>query len=70
MSSRKYSQAEEHFSTILSLNPLDRIHILVKRSKVRVLMNSWDEALNDADEVCFVFQSVPSINDGGAGDQT
>jgi hypothetical protein len=32
MNSRKYDEAAEHFSTILSLNPVDCAEILIKRS--------------------------------------
>ena len=51
MSSQNYNEAAERFSTILSLNPPNRVDILIKRSKAQVMMNSWEEALKDADEV-------------------
>ena len=54
MESRSYNEAAEHFSTILSLNPADRIDIFIQRSKARASMNSWGDALSDADEVLFV----------------
>lgn len=53
MDSQSYNEATEHFSTILSLNPADHMDILVKRSKARASMNSWEDALSDADEVSF-----------------
>ena len=53
MNSAKYHVAVDHFSTVLSLNPRNRIDILSKRSTARASMNSWEEALSDADEVCF-----------------
>ena len=40
---------------MLSLDPPDRIEILVKRSKARVSMNLWNEALSDVEEARFVF---------------
>ena len=58
MGSQNYNEAAEHFSTILSLNPLDRIDILIKRSKSRAMMNLWEDALKDADEVYFVPQCL------------
>ena len=54
MESRSYSEAATHFSTVLSLNPVDRMNIFVKRSKARVSMKSWGDALSDADEVSFI----------------
>lgn len=56
MDSQNYNEAAEHFSTILSLDLVDRVEILVKRSKIRALMSLWEEALSDADEVCFIPQ--------------
>ena len=35
MYSRSYNKAAEHFSTVLSLNPVDPMDILIKRSKAR-----------------------------------
>ena len=54
MGSQNYNEATEHFSTILSLNPVDHVDALIKRSKAQVMMNSWEDALKDADEVYFV----------------
>ena len=54
MSSQKHNEAVEHLSMMLSLNPPGRIEILVRRSKARVSMNLWNEALSDAKEVRFV----------------
>ena len=56
MDSRDYDEAAEHFSTILLLDPGDRIEVLIKRNKARVSMKAWEDALNDADEVCFAPQ--------------
>lgn len=52
--SQNYIGAAKYFSRILSLNPVDRMGILIKRSNALALMNSWAEALRDADEVCFM----------------
>ena len=51
MGSQNYSEAVGHFSTILSLDTEDRVDILIKRSRVRAMMESWEDALRDADEV-------------------
>lgn len=57
MDSQNYKAAADHFSSILSLEPADRMGILIKRSKARLRLNLWEEVLRDADEVCF----APSI---------
>ncbi|KAG9311908.1 hypothetical protein JVU11DRAFT_8169 [Chiua virens] len=49
--SQRYTEAAGHFSTILSFNPVNRVEILVKRSKARVSAGSWKNALCDADEI-------------------
>ena len=54
MGSQNYNEAAENFSTMLSLNPPNCVDILIKRSKARAMMGSWDDALKDADEVYFV----------------
>lgn len=51
MDSRDYDVAARHFSTLLSLDPLDCIDILIKRGKARTMMKSWEDALKDADKV-------------------
>ena len=51
MGSHTYSKAAEHFSTMLSLGIKDRADILIKRSRARVMVGSWEDALRDADEV-------------------
>ena len=56
MGSQNYNEVTEHFSMILSLNPVDRVDALVKRSKAQVMMGSWEDALKDADEVYFLPQ--------------
>ncbi|KAG8214228.1 hypothetical protein J3R82DRAFT_11026 [Butyriboletus roseoflavus] len=48
---RSYNEATKHFSTLLSLNPVNRMDVLIKRSKARMLMGSCEEALSDADEI-------------------
>ena len=54
MDSQSYNKAAKHFSAVLSLNPVDRMDIFIKRSKARVSMDSWEDALSDADEVSFI----------------
>ena len=51
MCSQHYTKAAEHFSTMLSLDTEDRVDILIKRSRARAMMESWEDALRDADEV-------------------
>ena len=51
MGSQNYHEATEHFSTILSFDPVDRVDTLIKRSKVRAMMNAWENGLKDANEV-------------------
>ena len=58
MNSQKYNKAAEYFSTILFLDPVDRMEILIKRNKARASMNAWKDALSDADEVCSVHLRV------------
>ena len=55
MDSQNYSQAAEHFSTLLSLDTEDRVDILIKRSRAQAMMELWEDALRDADEVDSVF---------------
>ena len=54
MGSQNYNEAVEHFSTILSFDSVNRVDTLTKRSKAQVMMNLWEDALKDADEVYFV----------------
>ena len=51
LGSQDYIKAAEHFSTMLSLDTEDHVDILIKRSRARVMMESWEDALRDADEV-------------------
>ncbi|KAF8448832.1 WD40-repeat-containing domain protein [Boletus edulis BED1] len=53
MDFQNYSDANGHFSSMLLLNPVDRVDILMKRSAARASMSSWEEALSDVDEVSF-----------------
>ena len=57
MGSENYIEASEHFSTMLSLDTEDRVDILIKRSRARAMLESWEDALRDADEVYSVFLS-------------
>ena len=61
MDSRNYNEAAEHFSTVLSLNPMGRMDTFIKRSKARVSMNLWGDALSDADEVLLVLALYPTV---------
>ncbi|KAF8555338.1 hypothetical protein OG21DRAFT_922733 [Imleria badia] len=50
MDSGNHGEAAKHFSTILLLDPVNRLDVLIKRSKARTSMNLWGDALSDADE--------------------
>ena len=52
--SQNYNEADIHYSTILSLDQPDRAHMLIKRSNTRAMMKLWENALMDADDVCFI----------------
>lgn len=58
MNSQNYNKAAEHFSTILFLDPVDRMEVLIKWNKAQVSMKAWTDALSDADQVYFVRHSV------------
>ena len=57
MGSENYIEAAKHFSTMLLLDTGDRVDILIKRSKARAMMKSWEDALRDADEVYYALSS-------------
>ena len=54
MESENYAEAAGYFSTMLSLNPTNRVDILIKRSRAQVFTEEYDKALCDADEVYFM----------------
>ena len=51
MDSKNYDEAIKLYSDALTLNPPNQCDILLKRSKARAVMASWQEALIDADKV-------------------
>ena len=51
MNARQYDIAVSQYSTALSLDPPTSQVLLAKRSKARAGMGSWQDALNDANEV-------------------
>ena len=55
MDSNNYDEAIKQYSNALTLDPTNQHDILLKRSKVRAVMGSWEEALIDADKVWIVF---------------
>jgi hypothetical protein len=60
MSARKFLEAVSWYSAALSLDPptLWSLPVLfAKRSKARAGMGSWQDALNDANEVPHLFLS-------------
>ena len=54
MNPGNYNEAAEYFSVTPSRSPADPVDILIERSKALALVESWDEALSDADEVFFM----------------
>ena len=52
MPSQNYAEAVAHYSMALSLSPVTRGNILIKRSKAYAAARIWEDALKDADEVC------------------
>ena len=57
MCSENYTEAAEYFSTMLLLDTGHCVDILIKRSRARAMMESWEDALRDADEVYSVLSS-------------
>ena len=55
MDSNNYDEAIKQYSDALTLDPANQSDILLKRSKVRAVMGSWEQALVDADKVWIVF---------------
>jgi hypothetical protein len=55
MNSKNYDEAIERYSDALMLDPTNQCDILLKRSKVRAVMDLWEESLIDADNVRIVF---------------
>ena len=55
MDSEIYDEAMKRYSDALALDPTNQCDILLKRSKVRAVTGSWEEALIDADKVWNVF---------------
>ena len=51
MDSEKYDEAIKLYSDALTLDSTNQCDVLLKRSKVRAVMGSWEEALIDAEKV-------------------
>ena len=51
MDCKNYDGAIKQYSDALTLDPTNQRDILLKRSKARAVMISWQEALIDADKV-------------------
>ena len=51
MDSQNYDEAIKLYSDALTLDSTNQCDILLKRSKVRAVMGSWEEALVDAEKV-------------------
>ena len=57
MVSKNHDEAIKLYSDALTLNPPNQRDILLKQSKVRAVMGSWEAALIDADKVWIVFHA-------------
>ncbi|KIK18427.1 hypothetical protein PISMIDRAFT_190214 [Pisolithus microcarpus 441] len=55
LGSEKHDDAITQYSTALSLNPPSPAGLFVKRSRARAAKELWEDALQDAVEVCIVF---------------
>ena len=60
MSAQQYDEAVSQYSGALSLHPPTLQVLLAKRSKACAAMGSWQDALNDANEV-YLFRPVKDI---------
>ena len=58
MDSNNYDEAIKRYSDAFTLDPKNQRDILLKRSKVRAVTGSWEEALIDADKVWIVFHLI------------
>ena len=52
MNARQLDKAISAYSCALSLEPTASFGLLIKRSKANVTSTLWEDALNDANEVC------------------
>ena len=58
---QRYDEAISLYTTALSLKPLSPQGILVKRSKMYTMLGSWEQALDDANQVHYLVsgRSIP-----------
>jgi hypothetical protein len=52
---QRYHEAISYYSTSLSINSPAPQGILLKRSKARLAAGSWKQAVDDANEVPYIF---------------
>ena len=57
---QRYDEAISLYTTALSLKPRSPQGILVKRSKVYMTVGSWEQALDDANQVHHLLQAGQS----------
>jgi tetratricopeptide (TPR) repeat protein len=55
---RRHDVAITHYSAALSLDPADPRDIFIKRSKARMTIGLWKDALDDANQACH-FRPTP-----------
>ncbi|KAG9313282.1 hypothetical protein JVU11DRAFT_5586 [Chiua virens] len=57
--STQYEEAIAQYTTALSLDPSDPAPLLIKRSRVHIVVESWDDALCDADKAIAIDPLCP-----------
>jgi hypothetical protein len=68
MDAQRYNEAISHYSTALSLNSPSPHGILIKRSKACIATGSWNQALDDANQVhhfCLVEDNLVDPSSSG-----
>ena len=71
MDAQRYDEAVSRYSTALSLNPPSPQDILIKQSKARVVIEPWNRALDDANQVHLFFpMEVDLVDPSSSGNHT
>ena len=61
MNAQRLEEAISQYSCALSLEPAVPSGLLIKRSKAYIIMGLWEDALNDANEVCSFVMCGPIL---------
>ena len=62
MEANQYDEAVSQYTAALSLDPRSPQDLLVKRSKAHADKAEWEDALNDANQVVFFFNSFNFVH--------